>query len=1260
MTSTASQQNPISAPTTTTAAPSYASAAGSIKKASTTPVVASGSNPSGPPVVVGSAQNGKPAVAPVNGRPAVTPAVPAAPPAVARSSANVNGAAGHDRKSSVTIPPNVTQNGGPVGGANIPKFGFDQSPAVVHSTPQPGATQPIPIPSASARNIPSPAQSPAPIPQAISGGQQRPTSNAGTIPTFGSFPGDNEVSMGYLRVPENKFELRLMLTCPAQRTMKQPSAPPNHMTVGSPQPPLAHNHLHGRKDSQASSHGGDFSNHAGPPPNRGGYGRGRGAYAGSYSNMGFPPSQHSYGGGGKGRGNMPAPFQSQGRMPPFPNSPSQARASPATTPAMPHQTPTMQQAVPMSQGTGYYPALYQQQQVNTPSFYSEQNSKLRGKKHSGPRPDYKLRQSSSPHQQAVYEPHRDRQPRKLWEPGQDAAASASATLPDTNDGVGFYDSNNPRRVVSFDSHGRVPLEMPQEPGLYRRLVLMKDKQMNQQYMSQVNPYAQPMMPYGYTAQQGPFMGQPIQTAPHSFHQPYQGAQYPHAQPSAQPMSRNNSQVSERPPSSTSQTQAAPAVQGTPQVRSVQAAPPVVSSSSTFTRPKQSKAVIIKNDKGEVLEFGAQAKPPASPAPSVQSKTPPVVSSTPTPPPKPSTPSHVRNESTSIKTAEQLRNEFKDAVANSANQKAREEEAGKVAAEKAAREEKEQEDKVLEEKALLEKAQEEKRQKDEALKEVERIEAEEKAKEEVKAAKAAEEQRLASEKAEADAQAKADADADADADAKAEATAAKATPDEQRTAARDEPSDQAATQDDHIRSREEPVQAPARRQPIDDAEFQKQLAAAQAAVNAVRDAEAAELLEKEREAERYEEEAERKRREKAANAPAVLRPSLAEMLRNRAEAKAKAANKEQAESKSEAKGTETKEAESRASEPLTPESAAGPLGSVTVSGDGAVGSKIFAAEKQRAKPAALNLAPLNTKQVDPPQPSAAIQSLKSARFLSVLEPGIYPQGIASPNPALNKAVATKGKSFKYDAAFLLQFQKVFTEQPSVEFHQQVKSLIGDTEARSAASARTPGVGPRQGSRPVGNAAGAGGATFPTAMGQFGAKPLPSGLTSEQRFAIAQGTMPRPGGGNPMAPFSRTGGFPGPAGLSRTPSSSNMGGVPNSPRQGSRSQRGGSKRGDGASKAADEKAAKNMPLTHGMDLRPLATSASGWKPKSILGMAGPAPVPGQSDHMDPETVQRKVKAALNKMTPEKFDKIADQILAIACEFSPLWSVMCDRCD
>ncbi|UKZ52406.1 hypothetical protein TrVGV298_006182 [Trichoderma virens] len=275
------------------------------------------------------------------------------------------------------------------------------------------------------------------------------------------------------------------------------------------------------------------------------------------------------------------------------------------------------------------------------------------------------------------------------------------------------------------------------------------------------------------------------------------------------------------------------------------------------------------------------------------------------------------------------------------------------------------------------------------------------------------------------------------------------------------------------------------------------------------------------------------------------------------------------------------------------------------------------EKRVAKPAALNLAPIKTSTVEPPQPSAALQSLKSARFLQVMDQDIYPEGIKSPNPALNAAVAKKGKTFKYDAAFLLQFQKVFTEQPSLQFHQQIKQLIGDGDGnRSASRGQTPSSA-RQGSR--------GG-----------------GTTSADRMAIASGTLPRPQV-NPMASFQRPGAaFPGSSSMSRT-SSQNMRNMPNSPRQSSRSTR-GSRRNDLAAKEAQ--AAKTMPLTAGQEVKPITISATGWKASSLgKAPATAAPQPGQL--LDPETVQRKVKAALNKMTPEKFDRIADQILVIASQ-------------
>lgn len=289
----------------------------------------------------------------------------------------------------------------------------------------------------------------------------------------------------------------------------------------------------------------------------------------------------------------------------------------------------------------------------------------------------------------------------------------------------------------------------------------------------------------------------------------------------------------------------------------------------------------------------------------------------------------------------------------------------------------------------------------------------------------------------------------------------------------------------------------------------------------------------------------------------------------------------------------------------------------------------AAGEKRGKPSALNLAPLKTSAVEPAQPSAALQSLKSARFLRVMDQDMYPEGIKSPNPALNAAVATKGKTFKYDANFLLQFQKVFTEQPSTEFHQQVKTLMGDNEARSG---RASTLGARQPSGRGGNA---------FQMGAFnagsssGGRAAP-GSTSAERFAKSQsGTLPRPGTSS-MNSFRAPGNFPMGQPMSRQ-ASNNMGG---SGRQGSRKP---SRKGNDAKEA---QAAKTMPLTAGMELKPIAVTAGGWKPSSVGRNAGAAP--GAKDgYMDPEMVQRKVKAALNKMTPENFEKISDQILAISAQ-------------
>ncbi|RAL62234.1 hypothetical protein DID88_004805 [Monilinia fructigena] len=355
---------------------------------------------------------------------------------------------------------------------------------------------------------------------------------------------------------------------------------------------------------------------------------------------------------------------------------------------------------------------------------------------------------------------------------------------------------------------------------------------------------------------------------------------------------------------------------------------------------------------------------------------------------------------------------------------------------------------------------------------------------------------------------------------------------------------------------------------------------------------AEVLAK-REAERLKVAAEKAAAEKAnaAENDRKLREQEREMERLEDERE-----KKRAEAEAKAKGGDAKK--ERASTPTSDDSMGPP-------------SKSFAAEK-RGKPAALNLAPLSTKPVEPPQPSAALQSLKSARFLTVLDSSIYPANISSPNPALNSAANARAR-------------------PS----NQGSDRRRPSSARPGGSQRTPGgMGPRGSNRGGGNAVGQ------FTMGQFGAqggKTLPPGTTSAERYAMSTGSMPRPAL-NPMASFQRPGGaFPG-GNMQRTNSTNSM---PHSPRQASRNTRGGSKREgyQGSNAKQEAQAAAKMPLTSGMEIKPIQISSTGWKPRS-------ARVPG-AGLMDPDMVQRKVKAALNKMTPEKFDKIADQILAIAAQ-------------
>lgn len=290
----------------------------------------------------------------------------------------------------------------------------------------------------------------------------------------------------------------------------------------------------------------------------------------------------------------------------------------------------------------------------------------------------------------------------------------------------------------------------------------------------------------------------------------------------------------------------------------------------------------------------------------------------------------------------------------------------------------------------------------------------------------------------------------------------------------------------------------------------------------------------------------------------------------------------------------------------------------------------ASAQKREKPAALKLE--TTKAVEPPQPSAAMKALQSARFVDDLSKINYPASIVSPNPALN-ANAPADRKFHYNKEFLLQFQSVFKEKPSIDWDARVRETVGETDTSRPQSARTP-MGARNPSR--------GGVPQPFVMGAFGQPAARPGSTSAERFQASNAR-------GPAMPFGQFGRPPvGMGAPSMSRPGSNMGIGPGTPRgAGSRQgTRNDSKHKKQAAKK-EEEMAKSMPLTAGKEVKALQVSATGWKPRSIVQPAAAGPTPAGGGHLPPDVVQRKVKAALNKMTPENFDRISSQILEIVSQ-------------
>ena len=612
--------------------------------------------------------------------------------------------------------------------------------------------------------------------------------------------------------------------------------------------------------------------------------------------------------------------------------------------------------------------------------------------------------------------------------------------------------------------------------------------------------------------------------------------------------------------------------------------------------KKGAGIVIKNpNSGDVVTF---EKPSASPAPPSKS---PAVDPTPTPPPR--APSHTdtqqpRTESKSVKTDDEKRKEMRETIAKKMEADRAEEQRKKDEEEsKAAQEKKESEDKLLKEKEETDAKQREaataQMEAEEALKK-EKAEAEEAEKAEKAAAKA---------KVEAD------------------EAAEKARKEQEQ-------------EDEYARIEAE------------FAEIERKEKEAEERYAAKKKAQKDEAERKEAEALRSADE-ELKRAEREAEEAEEAR--LKELEKSESDDSQKERVDMFAQLKKEGSATPTSDAPAAAEE--TPVDS----GVATPASDAPAPAAISkpAATGGKQKPSALKLD--TAKPVEPAQPSAQLLSLRSARRLMSINDVSYPAPINSPNPALNTGAPT-GK-LRYNKEFLLQFQRAFVEKPSENWTERVKETVGDTSEPS--SARTPARGGGgAGSMMTGRQPSSNRAPLPQ-MGQYfaqGGRTLPPNTTSSQRFEAAtanRNAQPaRPTMQNPLANLVSRGpgsGFPTPATstkMDRTPSSTSLN-HPNSPRNAS--QRGGSQRGSrAATRREDPKDNKAMPLTAGVNLKPIEVTSSGWKPRSVgnaTGMAGPAP--GGDGLLAPDVVQRKVKSNLNKMTPNNFDKITIQILDISSQ-------------
>ena len=763
----------------------------------------------------------------------------------------------------------------------------------------------------------------------------------------------------------------------------------------------------------------------------------------------------------------------------------------------------------------------------------------------------------------------------------------------------------------YPTYGGYAQQLPGGPGQYA---------MQPNYDPQYNYYQQPYamhpgyIPGGPQSPRNP--GFRPQGPPGHQQQPYGPGQYP--QPPSHNMSRSSSQVSERPASSLGSAQQPPQ-SSTPsnhtQISHGHSQSTSAASNPNFKIPNRaSKGITIKNADGEVVTFDTKK---TSPAPTPHSPAP---SNNPTPPPRTASSTshtHTRSDSVSGKSAAQIQAEFKEQV----------------------KREQEREPGIQEEEAPGAKE--------------DKPEAETQEPAIVTSSQAPTAPSLGKEEDAPQAPAN---DSVVDVPAPREGSKAQEAVTEKQDADVKAPSADAEKPSGESKEEETPEE---RKKREDDEEFERMVA----------EMEAKEREEEEREKafqEKKKQEAEAKAakdKEDKATADERMKQAEreAEALEEAREAERAKAQEKTAEDKTEDKTEDEKmfaslkkpslgpgaEAETPSTTPSTPQPDEG-RDTMPPPGARAPAPASFPKQQQqRPKPAALKLE--TAKAVEPAQPTPGMRSLRSARMLQLQQEAVsYPDGVASPNPALNQSGRRGGRI--YDKDFLMQFQDAFKEKPLMDWDQKLKDTVGDpSDSAVPKSARTPG--PRNSSNPHRP-----GPDATLAMGKMGSffggstgRTLAPGTTSDGRFNISNQQQGRPQNMNSLSQrFGSQPGFPMGSGVvpgaGRPPS---IGNIPVHAQHRDNRSKQGSKGPKQPSAKEQADANKKMPLTAGSDLKPLEASGSGWKPPSVGRPGLAAATVDASGLMAPDMVQRKVKSNLNKMTPERFDKIAAEILKIAAQ-------------